>query len=286
MGTGTDTFVQMGTSINGENVGPKNGKCPGGRKEFWRHKKRKMKRVCCCFGFLLLLNLFVSFCVLFHTGAVLHEVHELKEMDSKSFCSSFCMDFCQDDDCDVYSCRDLCQSNVESTLGSMSSSSSGSSSDSDSDSDEDEETVTQNEEYVADEDTEVEENDDNGPKLGGDEDYQQHGETEDTPKLGGDEDYQQHGTTTQEDPQQVSSNSIVSGTDSLPAPGDDTTEETTEDDVEDVDESTTGRGEGGRRHHRPNGQGDSEGGRQHGRGDGGRHHGKNGGGARFKRFRH
>lgn len=231
MGTESQTFVQMGTSINGENSMERNNKCQGGRKEFWRHKRKKMKRVCCCFGFLLLLNLFVTFCTLFHTGAILHEVHELKDMDSKSFCSSFCMDFCEDNNCDdLYTCRDLCQTNVESTLGSMESSSSRSRSSSSSDSD-DESTS----DVEVDED--VEEVDDQD--LVDDE----------PPKLGGDEDYQQHGTTEQK-PEEASG--VVSDT----LPGDENNEES----------STTGDGHDGRRAH----EGDRHHGRSH-RGEGGNH---------------
>ena len=77
--------------------------------------KRKMKKICCCLTFLLLINLFLTIHISHEICKIMHifwsDDMVLMPGGQVSFCNDFCADLCENSDsfrCDIISCLNNC----------------------------------------------------------------------------------------------------------------------------------------------------------------------------------
>mmetsp|Transcript_42658 Transcript_42658/g.68480 ORF Transcript_42658/g.68480 Transcript_42658/m.68480 type:complete len:165 (+) Transcript_42658:75-569(+) len=82
------------------------------------HCRRKMKKLCCCLTFLLLMNLLLTMHVAHDLCHIMRIFYSddmvLMPGGSQSFCNDFCVDLCINDadnfKCDLMSCLNNCNS--------------------------------------------------------------------------------------------------------------------------------------------------------------------------------
>ena len=80
------------------------------------HCRRKMKKLCCCLTFLLLLNFLLTMHIAHEICEIMHIFYDndivLMPGGQQSFCNDFCVDLCINDadnfKCDVISCLNNC----------------------------------------------------------------------------------------------------------------------------------------------------------------------------------
>eukprot|EP01083_Nonionella_stella_P020942 58077_1 len=81
-----------------------------------QHCKRKMKRVCCCLTFLLILNLLLTLHISHSICKMMHFFYDndmiLMPGGEQSFCNDFCVDLCINNadgfNCEITSCLNNC----------------------------------------------------------------------------------------------------------------------------------------------------------------------------------